>query len=116
SQQTRFLLPPLCLMTVLAIAFMPRLSKIFLCLVVISLGLETISLVRAHRDDWGKSSMEVIRDKDKQLLALAQQGEKVPVELDFPDVAFAPFIVDVRTSGSVYVMPHWLRKINTTKP
>ena len=76
-------------------------------LVLMALGLETISLMNAHRADWGKSALEVIRNKDKQLLALVNQPDDAVVELSFPDVAFAPVGIDVRHSDSIYVISHW---------
>ncbi len=104
SQQTRFLLVPIVVMIVTAIAYMPTIGRIFLSLVVVTLGLEVVSLTNAHRHDWGKPAAQMIRAKDQELLALAKENPKEPVFLDYPDVAFASFAVNAYDpTNSVFV-------------
>jgi hypothetical protein len=103
SQQSRFLLVPICLMIIVSISFLPKVSRVLIVLIIIVLGLEVISLANAHRHDWGKPFSEVLRDKDKKLLEY-QPPAGVEVELNFPDVAFASFPVTVHRSDSVYVI------------
>lgn len=107
SQQTRFLLIPICLIIVLAIIDMKQLSRIFIALVVAAMMLEIISLLNAHRPDWGKSAYSVLRDKDKALLDMAKAGGvNAPRVLDYPDVAFASFPVVVRNNqDNIFVFP-----------
>jgi len=106
SQQSRFLLVPICLMIILSISFLPRISRILIVLVIMILALEAVSLINAHRHDWGKSYFSVLRDKDKKLLETKSPLENSELELNFPDAAFSPFPVTVRHSDSVYVLPH----------
>ncbi len=107
SQQTRFLLIPMCLMIIVAIINMKVLSRIFIALVIAAMVLEIVSLTNAHRPDWGRSAYSVLRDKDKVLLQMRQDqplGE--PMVLDYPDVAFAAFPVIVRNNkDSIFVFP-----------
>ena len=86
---------------------MKELSRIFIALVIAAMLLEIISLVNAHRPDWGKSAFSVLRDQDKELVRLGQQKEQATsVILDYPDVAFASFEVDVRNNtDSIFVFP-----------
>ena len=107
SQQTRFLFIPIVLMIVVVVIYMKELSRIFIALVIAAMLLEIISLVNAHRPDWGKSAFSVLRDQDKELVRLGQQKEQATsVILDYPDVAFASFEVDVRNNtDSIFVFP-----------
>lgn len=105
SQQSRFLLVPICLMIILTISFLSKISRVLIILVIMALGLEVVSLTNAHRHDWGKPFSEVLRDQDKKLLEL-QHPAGAEVELNFPDAAFASFPVTVRRSDSVYVISH----------
>ncbi|MDE2028273.1 MAG: hypothetical protein KGK03_08410 [Candidatus Omnitrophica bacterium] len=104
SQQSRFLLVPVCLMIILTISFLPKLSKVLLVLIVTAMGLEVVSLINAHRRDWGKPFMAVLRNKDRGLVEL-KPSTGAEVKLDFPDAAFAAFPVRVHRNNSVYVMP-----------
>ena len=70
-------------------------SKILLGAVVIALALNTLSVVRAHKMDWGKAPLEVLRSKDRGLMEVNRQyielGRKGMINLEFHDVAFAQF-------------------------
>jgi len=105
SQQSRFLLVPITLMIILTISYLPKISWVLTVLVIVSLGLEVISLVDAHRHDWGKPLIKVIREKDRKLLELKPFQGKTELELNFEDVAFSQFPVTVHQDNSVYVLP-----------
>ncbi len=104
SQQSRFLLVPISLMIILTVSFLPRISRVLIVLVIMALSLEVISLIDAHRSDWGKPFSRVIRDKDMKMLELKPPAGVVEVGVDFPDVAFAPYSVNVSHSDSIYVI------------
>lgn len=106
SQQSRFLLIPVCFMVMLAISYLPRLTKTLIALIVITLSLELISLANAHRSDWGKPYTAVIRAKDIKLANTAPDTGSTVIQWDSPDVAFSPWLVDVRPSDSVFVIPY----------
>jgi len=109
SQQSRFLLVPICMMVVIAVASMPKLNRVFMMAVMMTLGLEVISLVNAHRADWGKPYFDVLRGKDKKLVLLNPESAGT-LDVDFPDVAFASLPVNVNNDNSVYVIAHWSRQ------
>jgi len=106
SQQSRFLLVPVSLMIILTISSLPRLSRVLVILVVLLLGVETISLINAHRHDWGKPYLLLLRDQDKEILKLKPTGLKSEVIFNFPDVAYARFPVVVNQNNSFYVLSH----------
>lgn len=104
SQQTRFLYIPIILMYICVILKKSAVSKILLLMINFSLLIVLISLVRAHRPDFVKSRYDVLRPKDKQLIEMANTVKDYPVILDYPDVAYAPFPVEVRNSDSIFVL------------
>ena len=106
SQQSRFLLVPICLMIILTISYLPKLSKVFMVLIVMALGVEVISLVNANRHDWGKSYAQVLRVQDQKLLEIKPSAPGIEVELNEPDIAYASFPVTVHQDNSAYVIPH----------
>jgi hypothetical protein len=93
-------------MIILTISFMPKISRVFIFLVVMALGLEVISLADAHHRDWGKHFIQILRDKDRALIGSQYPAGTAEVEVSFPDVAFAPYPVNVRQSDSIYVIPN----------
>jgi hypothetical protein len=54
----------------------------------------------------GLSPYDVLREKDKKLLAMAKRIKDVPITLDFPDAAYADFPVEVRGSKSVFILEY----------
>ena len=104
SQQSRFLLVPICMMIILTISFLPKISKVLIVLIILALGLEVVSLVDANRHDWGKPFSQLLRDQDRKILELQPSVGALDVKLDFPDVAFAPYPVTVIKSDSVFVI------------
>ncbi len=104
SQQTRFLYIPITLMYICVMLDKRVVSKILILMINFSLLIVLISLIRAHKSDFGKSRYEVLRDKDKQLLEMANTVQKYPVILDYPDVAYASFPVEVKNSDSIFAL------------
>lgn len=105
SHQTRFLFAPIMLMLIIVCSEKRFLSKVFFLCVILALSSTFISVFRAHKSDFGKTSLEVLREKDKALLKMSQtvnRGESV--SLEFFDVAFADFPVDVINTSSVFVI------------
>lgn len=105
SQQSRFLLVPVIIMISVVVSFLPKISRVLVALIVLTLSVEALSLINAHRPDWHKTPYQVLRRQDKQLLSQEFQAGAANIVLDFPDVAFAPFPVTVRRSDSPYVLP-----------
>lgn len=97
SQQTRFLYIPLVLMFISVIVWMQAPSKILMAMLLLALSFNTISMVRAHKDDWGLSPQEVLRKKDLALVLLSQAYIKEArtdfVWLDEYELAYAQFPV-----------------------
>jgi len=100
AQQSRFLYLPLMIIFIVTIARLEKISRgLFLCL-LISLFLEAISLWGAHKSDIGRWGVDVLRDKDKQLLELNYRYREHSLNnyIDWPshDAAYAQFPVMVR--------------------
>lgn len=106
SQQTRFLYIPIICMYMIVISQKRFLTGIFQIGILISLLLISISVFRAHKGDLGKSKYEVLRQKDKDLIAMAKDiDSSKPVQLLFEDAAFASFpIVATNHHNSVFVL------------
>ncbi|MBF0331763.1 MAG: hypothetical protein HQL17_07475 [Candidatus Omnitrophica bacterium] len=104
-QQSRFLFVPMVLMIVTTVVACKRLSKVLWACVVIALGFTALSVYRAHASDFGKTGFQVLRAYDARLLKMGKAigpGEKA--EVDSPDAAFAPFIVDVKKENGFFVL------------
>jgi hypothetical protein len=105
SQQSRFLFVPIILLFVCVATAEKFFSRVLLTVMVLALALTAISVVRAHQADFGKRRYEVLRERDRQLLEMGKNVDrKSPVVLDFYDVAFADFAVDVRNQDSIFVI------------
>jgi hypothetical protein len=105
SQQARFFLVPLVGMFVTVAAGIGKPSRVLLSCLVLALTFTAISVFRAHQPDFGKSAYQVLRDKDKELLVMANDAPpRQPVALDFNDAAFAPFAIDVRGADNIFVI------------
>jgi hypothetical protein len=104
SQQTRFLLIPLVLMVVLVLSSMPKVSKALGAGIVLSLMMVTLSLYGAHKSDLGKTSLSILREKDKELLNMSINPSDNYVILNFPDAAFATVPIYVKNAHSVFVL------------
>ena len=107
SQQTRFLFIPLVLMALTVLIETKFHSRVFQAGILLALFLVTISIFRTHRSDFGVSPMGVLREKDRKLLELSKTVDaNRSVTLDFYDVAFAEFPVEVKGVKSVFVLEH----------
>lgn len=107
SHQTRFLFVPVIVMFIIVLSRREFDSKILMTCVLLAMGLTALSVMRAHREDFGKSACEVLRPKDRLLLEMsATVPRNRPVPLDFADAAFADFTVDVVNNDSVFVLKH----------
>jgi len=106
SQQTRFLYIPIICMYMLVISQKKFLTGVFQIGILISLLLISISVFRAHKGDLGKSKYEVLRQKDRDLLAMAKDVDRSKsTKLSFEDAAFANFpIVATNHYNSVFVL------------
>ncbi len=102
--QTRFLYIPIILMFILMVTVRKKYPVSLLMGLVISLSLVTISLYRNYQPIFGKTPHEVLRKRDVYLL---ERGKNVQngkaVDLDFFDVAYADFPVNVINTNSIFV-------------
>jgi hypothetical protein len=105
SQQARFFFVPMVGMFVTVAAGIDKPSRILLSCIILALALTLVSVYRAHQPDFGRSAYQVLRDKDKALLAMAKgvPPGKVVV-LDFTDAALAPFAIDVQGIDTTFVI------------
>ena len=73
---------------------------------ICSLGFVSLSVLRAHRHDIGKTKLEVLRERDKGLLQMSKTVRRdQPVKLPFQDIAFADFPVEVEgKGGSIFIL------------
>jgi len=105
TQQSRFLFIPVVLMFIIASCHTCMQSRVLLAMLIIALLSTLRSVYGAHHQDFGKSAVEVLRPKDKELIEMTKE-KKVDqiVDLDYPDVAYAGFPVEVKGSESVFVL------------
>ncbi|MBF0618906.1 MAG: hypothetical protein HQL19_01930 [Candidatus Omnitrophica bacterium] len=105
SQQSRFLFVPAVLMMVTTVAMLDKGSRILRGCLVVACGFTAMSVCRAHAADFGKTSLQVLRQEDRMLVdraANVQPGARVAVYSS--NMAFAAFVVDVRAGDSMFVI------------
>jgi len=102
-QQTRFLLVPLILMYLVVVLYIGKPSRIMLGSMLVAVLLVSISVYRAHNQDFGRWGEATLRPKDKELI---QSGKDNPSMIPvFFDLAYATFIVDrVDSNNPVFVL------------
>ncbi len=104
-QQSRFLFVPMALMIITVVAAIPRISRVLWACAITALLLTALSAYRAHAGDLGKRPYEVLRAYDRQLLSQAKLVKPGDVgEVDTPDAAFAPFIINVKKEHMFFVL------------
>ena len=106
SHQSRFLFVPIIMMFVIVVSKLEVPSLPLMAAVTVGLLLVALSVFRAHKADMGLSPYDVLREKDKKLLAMAKRIKDVPITLDFPDAAYADFSVEVRGSKSIFILEY----------
>jgi hypothetical protein len=108
SQQTRFLYIPVILMVILVSSEIKYPTLPFLVSTTIALMLTTLSVFGAHKKDLGKSTSNILRDKDRCLLQMnaeyLKSGRRDRVSLEYYDVAYACFPVMVAKTDSAWVL------------
>jgi len=104
SQQSRFLIIPISMLVIMTIAHMKDIGRVLITLIMFTMVIEIVSLTNAHRPDWGKSTLDVLRPKDKEILQLTSQKKHVILHNE-PDVAFAETRIQVESNDSIYVFP-----------
>ena len=73
--------------------------------VLLAIGSTLLSVVRAHKADFGKTAMEVLRPQDQMLLKMSKTVQRDhPVALEFADAAFADFVMEPTNYDSVFVL------------
>ncbi len=99
SHQARFLYVPLILMFLMvAVAYETPLKALQVGLIV-ALLLNGLSLVRAHKPDFGRAYSEVLRPEDREIVKMNEDflrsGRSEVMHLNHADAAFAQFPVVV---------------------
>ena len=109
TQQARFLYIPLLIVFMVSITRYVRISKILLFCLIIALSLEIISLWGSHKRDLFRSSQEVLRPEDKQLIKISQSylNNHLNGYMEYwkHDVAYAQFPVRVTKEQ----LPHTIK-------
>ncbi len=110
SHQTRFLYIPVALMFVLIAGILDKPSKILMGALVFSLMLNTLSIYRAHKTDFGISKEKILRKKDLNLFVQSkeyiQQKRQDSIDLPFGDVTFAQFPVNVNRESLPFIIAY----------
>jgi len=108
SQQARFLYIPLILIFITVAAKMKKPTRLFMFSLVLALSFNFISIFRAHFKDIGRSSAEVLRERDKSLLEINRKYlsgiGKYPITLDYYDLAYAIFPVKIVCENDYWVL------------
>ena len=99
TQQTRYLYISTLLMLIMVLSHMKEYSRILVGAMTVALLLNALSIFRAHRHDFGRTALQVLREKDQMLVEMNRryilEKKKDVVNLDFHDAAFAQFPVRV---------------------
>lgn len=98
SQQSRFLFVPLFLMYVIVIAQLKS-SRVFFVIIVLALFFSSVSVFRAHRPDFGKSALSLLRPQDQKFVSLSksyiEQGRTGIEIVERYECAYAQFPTSV---------------------
>lgn len=110
SQQSRFLYIPIILMYVAVIAQIKKLSVVLMGALIVALLLNALSVYRANKRDFGSKPFDVLRAKDKELVAQNKsylgENKKGYMDLSFGDAAFAQFPVNVAEEKLPFIIAH----------
>ena len=83
-------------------------SKILLAMLALAMGLNFLSVTRAHQKDFGFKREEVLRVEDRQVFIMSQkylqQGRHDVVPTENHEMAFAQFPVIVAPERLPYVL------------
>lgn len=108
SQQARFFYLPLILVFITVSAIWNKPSFILSAALLISLGLNSFSVFRAHRNEIGAPPTKILRSKDLALVEMSKkyrrEGRLDAIPLEYYDVAYAQFPVTVIREKMPYVL------------
>lgn len=105
SQQSRFLYVPLFLMLIAVISIKKFQTKVFCGCIFIALVSTTISVYNANVVDFRRTSWEVLRKEDQELIQMSKSISKdQPIVLQRQDIAFADFPVSAVESDEILVL------------
>ncbi|OGX23480.1 MAG: hypothetical protein A2Y03_04870 [Omnitrophica WOR_2 bacterium GWF2_38_59] len=106
SNQTRFLYVPIIGMYIIVILNKRFVTRVFSIGILISLMIASLSIFRAHKRDFGREKIEVIRSKDKMLIEMSGTVNHNEITiLDFEDAAFADFPIKATNyKSSMFVL------------
>ena len=99
SLQARFLYIPLVMLFILIAGVAKTPSRALMAGLLVALAFNVLSIVRAHKKDFGLAYIDVLRPEDREIVKMnaqyRQTGRTDAVELDHADAAFAQFPVVV---------------------
>lgn len=102
TQQSRFLYIPIVLMFICVASTHFAKNRLLMSLLVCSVGFVSVSMVGNTKHVFKHSAYDVLRGKDKALVAMNKTYQRVDgvVVLNTPDVSYANFPVDVQVNTS----------------
>lgn len=110
TQQTRFLYIPIILMFIMVVAGLKEPSFILKGAVLLALLFNLASVASAHRGDWGREPLQMLREQDRNLIALngsyIRQKEQGYIDLAFGDAAFAQFPVNATVEKLPFIIQY----------
>ena len=105
SQQTRFLYVPILLMMLVVLSQRTMQTKMMRLGLLLALAMTSLSVVRAHKNDFGKSAMDVLREKDREFVLMSEHIKAgQPVRLQNYKAAFANFPVEVVGTDGIVLL------------
>lgn len=109
SQQARFLYVPLVLIFISVSSVMDKPSRILISVILCALLFNFISVFRANYYDFGLPLERVLREKDRNLISMnkeyLQKGYSHSVVLNYSDIAYAQFPVEVKIGDNDRRLP-----------
>jgi len=108
SQQSRFLFIPMVCLYLLVLADWQKVTKGLSVAMAIALMITTVSVVRSHKNDFGKTAEKVLRENDLQLVQMSRKylkenGREVIV-LDNVKAAYAQFPVKMSREQLPFIL------------
>ena len=110
SQQTRFLYIPFILMYIVTGSEFKKPSFVLKGVVLLALLANSMSVIRAHKNDFGLSAQDVLREEDQKLVSqnklYISSNRNDVVDLSYGDVVFAQFPVNVTKGNSPFIIKY----------
>jgi len=110
SQQTRFLYIPFILMYIVTSSELKMPSFVLKGVILLALLINSVSIIRAHKHDFGLPTQKILRGKDLKLISqnelYVNANRSDVVDLSYGDVAFAQFPVNVTKGNLPFIIKY----------